>query len=181
MLRLEIVLEEVYDEDTSEFTSSTATIELEHSLSSMSKWESKHEKPFLDDSEKSGSELMDYIRLMTLTPEVPEEVYSKLSTANLTAINDYIASKQTATWFSEEQSNNKSPRQETITSELVYYWMISYQIPMECQHWHLNRLFTLIRVFNIKSQKPKKMSAAEIAARNRKLNDERRRKLNTRG
>jgi hypothetical protein len=116
---------------------------------------------------------------MTLTPNIAPEVYQNLPEENFKAIDKYIEAKMTATWFSDPPGAPAS--RDVITAELVYYWMIAFQIPFECQYWHLNRLFTLIRVCNIKQAKPKKMSRAEMAARNRELNAQRRAQLGTSG
>ena len=171
---------EHYDEVAQEFiTLGDVVLELEHSLVSLSKWESIHEKPFLGMTEKSTEEAFSYVQAMCLTPEVPEETFLKLSEANFKAINEYIDAKMTATWFHEAPG---APRtREIITAELIYYWMITFQIPFECETWHLNRLFTLIRVCNIKNAKPKKMSRAEVAARNRELNAQRQKQWGTKG
>ena len=180
MLTIVVPGVEMFDEAAQEFvTRDDVTLELEHSLVSLSKWEQMYEKPFLGKDEKKVEEVLEYIKLMTLTPNVPEQVYQKLSEANVTAINSYIDAKMTATWFNEAPGAPQS--RDVITSELIYYWMISFQIPFECENWHLNRLFTLIRVCNIKQAKPKKMSRAEIAARNRELNAQRKRQLGTTG
>jgi len=171
---------EMFDEKSQEFiTVDDVTLDLEHSLVSLSKWESKYEKPFLGKVEKTTEEVIGYIKAMTLTPNVPDEVYLKLSEQNINAINEYIDAKMSATWFNE--APGAPPSREVITSELIYYWMVTFQIPFECEHWHLNRLFTLIRVCNVKSAKPKKMSRAEIAARNRELNAQRRAQLGSKG
>jgi hypothetical protein len=171
---------EMFDETKQEFvTEGDITLELEHSLVSLSKWESIYEKPFLGKNEKTTQEVLDYIKLMVLTPNISPDVYERLSEDNIRAINKYIEAKMTATWFSD--SPNAPASRDIITSELIYYWMITFQIPFECEYWHLNRLFTLIRVCNLKQAKPKKMSRAEIAARNRELNAQRRQQFGTRG
>jgi len=172
---------ESYDENLDTFVSiGDLTLELEHSLVSLSKWESKFEKPFLGKSEKTTEEVLDYIRCMVVTPNPPEEFLGKLSKENLEAVNAYIDRKMTATWFSEAPGAPKTSR-EVITAELVYYWMTVFHIPFECETWHLNRLFTLIRICNLKQEKPKKMSRAEVAARNRELNAQRKAQLGTTG
>lgn len=171
---------ELFDESTQEFATSEDTIlELEHSLVSLSKWESEFEKPFLGPKEKTNAEVIAYIRCMTISTGVPSDVYARLTSENYTDVNNYINAKMTATWFNENVREPKS--REIITSELIYYWMVALNIPFECQYWHLNRLFTLIRVTNLKNTPSKKMSANEIAARNRALNEQRRAQLKTRG
>ena len=134
---------------------------------------------FLGKAEKTAEEVLDYIKIMTLTPECSRGSFLKLSEGNITEINNYIEAKMTATWFSD--APGAPPSRDVITAELIYYWMITFQIPFECESWHLNRLFTLIRVCNIKQAKPKKMSRSEMAARNRELNAQRRAQLGTTG
>jgi hypothetical protein len=171
---------EMFDDDSQEFVSvGDVTLELEHSLVSLSKWESKYEKPFLGKGEKTTEEVLGYIRAMVLTPNVPEEVFTKLSEENINAVNEYIEAKMTATWFSDAPGAPST--RDIITAELIYYWMVTFNIPFECERWHLNRLFTLIRVCNLKQAKPKKMSRSELAARNRELNAQRRAQLGTKG
>lgn len=171
---------EIFDETTQEFgTQGDVVLELEHSLVSLSKWESEFEKPFLGQAEKTPEEVIGYIKAMVITPNVSQKVFEKLTEANIKAINDYIDRKMTATWFNEDPTASKS--REIITAELIYYWMTVFNIPFECENWHLNRLFTLIRICNIKQGKPKKMSRAEVAAQQRRLNAERKKQLGTRG
>lgn len=171
---------ELFDENTQEFsTVGDVVLTFEHSLVSLSKWEEIFEKPFLGEDEKTEVEILGYIKAMLLTSEVPEEVFSKLSQENLETINTYLNAKMSATWFHDV--HNAPNSRDIFTSELIYYWMIAYNIPFECETWHLNRLFTLIRICSIKQEKPKKMSRSEIAARNRELNDKRKAELGTKG
>jgi hypothetical protein len=180
MLTIVVPGVEMFDEQDQVFvTRDDVTLELEHSLVSLSKWESIFEKPFLGKDEKSTEEILAYVKAMTLTPNVSEELFLKLSEGNVNDINAYIDAKMSATWFSE--APGAPPSRDVITSELIYYWMVTFQIPFVCETWHLNRLFTLIRVCNIKQAKPKKMSRSEIAARNRELNAQRRAQLGTTG
>lgn len=170
---------ELFDEVSKEFKTTTDfVLDIEHSLVSLSKWESKYEKPFLGREQKTNAEVIGYIQCMTLTPDVPSEVYRRLSSENLEAVNTYINAKMTATWFAEDKSKIS---REVITAEVIYYWIISANVPLECETWHLNRLFTLIRVISEKNAPKKKMSMNEIAARNHSINEQRRAQLGTRG
>lgn len=180
MLTITVPGVELFDETAGKFqTSQDFVLNLEHSLVSLSKWEQIYEKPFLGRDEKSNEEVIGYIKCMTITPEAPPEVYSRLSTQNLEDVNTYINAKMSATWFSDNQKSG--PAKEIITSEVIYYWIISFNIPLECENWHLNRLFTLIRVISMKNSPSKKMSPREVAERNRALNEQRRAQLKTRG
>jgi hypothetical protein len=180
MLTIRVSGVESFDDTNQEFSEQGGTLlELEHSLVSLSKWESKHEKPFLGNESKSTEELIDYVKCMVVTPEVPEELFHRLSIQNFEDVHNYIDAKMTATWFSEQPGAPKS--REIITSEVIYYWMTIFNIPFECERWHLNRLFTLIRICNIKQAKPQKMSRGEVAARQRALNAQRKAQLGTTG
>lgn len=181
MLQITIPASESWDESRQEFVyGKEFTLQLEHSLVSLSKWESKWCKSFFSNKEKTYEETLDYIKCMTITQNVGADVYGRLTRDNVEKINEYIEAPMTATYFSEEQNKGKIGR-ETITSELIYYWMIALNIPFECQKWHLNRLITLILVCNIKNTPPKKMSGRDIMSRNAALNAARRKKYNTRG
>lgn len=181
MLKLLIPAGELWNDKTQEFVYlKEQTLLLEHSLVSLSKWESKWKKPFLSSTDKTEEETLDYIRCMTLTKNVDPHVYENLSADNIEAIKNYIWAPMTATTFSKEEPKGSLGR-EIVTAELVYYWLIALNIPFECQKWHLNRLLTLIRVCNIKNQPPKKMSQSSIMRRNASLNAARRKRLNTRG
>lgn len=179
MLEITIPAVEKWDQIKQEFINKPAqTLRLEHSLVSLSKWESKWCKPFLTKDNKTIEETIDYVRCMTITQNVKPEVYFNLTPENIAQINAYIEAPMTATYFSQDKGK---PSREQITAELIYYWMIAFNIPFECQKWHLNRLLTLIRVCNIKSQPPKKMSKNEIMSRNAALNAQRRAMLGTKG
>jgi hypothetical protein len=180
MLQITIPAVELWDERKQEFvTTKEQTLQLEHSLVSLSKWESKWCKPFLSKQEKTFEETLDYIKCMTITQNVDPEVYNYLTNENIEEIKKYIEAPMTATYFSDDKTVKSS--REQITAELIYYWMIALNIPFECQKWHLNRLLTLIKVCNIKNQPPKKRSKKEIMSRNAALNAARRKQLNTKG
>ena len=180
MLQIKIPAMEAWDENKEEFvqTSHEQVLQLEHSLVSISKWEAKWCKPFLTKEDKTYEETLDYIKCMTITQNVKDETYEHLSKSNIDEINNYIAESRTATTFSDTKVGTS---RETITSELIYYWMIALNIPMECQKWHINRLLTLIRVCNVKNTPPKKMNKREIASRYASLNAARRKQFNSRG
>ena len=178
MLNLEVVMDESFDESKNEFVITVHKLQLEHSLVSVSKWESKFEKPFLSGSDKTQDEILWYIHAMS-SAEIPPEVFSKISPGNISDIQSYISAKMTATWFREEKGVAHS--REVVTAELIYYWMIGLGVPFECQHWHLNRLLTLIRVCNEKNKPPKKRSRAEIAQERRSINEARLAAMKTSG
>lgn len=180
MLQITVPAREIYNEQTNEFINiKEQTLQLEHSLISLSKWESKWCKSFIDSKDKTDEQMFDYVRCMTLTTNVKPEVYKCLSPDNIRQINEYIEAPMTATYFYED--NNKGGKKETLTAELIYYYMIANNIPFECQKWHLNRLITLIRVCSLKNTPPKKMSRRDIMSRNAALNAARRQKMNSKG
>ena len=180
MLRITIPATELWDENKEEFINTKEqTLQLEHSLVSLSKWESKWNKPFLSKDTKTEEEELDYIKCMTITQNVDPNVYKFIPLNVREEIKEYINAPMSATWFSEDKNTKSSSEQ--ITSELIYYWMIAQNIPFECEKWHLNRLITLIKICNIKSQPPKKMGKKAIMSRNAALNAARRKQLNTKG
>lgn len=182
MLQLTIPEREYYDNSKQEFIYiKEQTLVLEHSLISISKWESKWKKPFLSREGKTNEEASDYIRCMTLTPNVDPTIYSGLTKDIFSAVSNYIDDTMTATWFNEKASKKSGGRGQIVTSELIYYWMVAYNIPFECQKWHLNRLLTLIRICEIKNAPDKKMKRKDIYSRNRALNAARKRNLGTSG
>ena len=183
MLQITIPAVEEWDEVNQEFIySKEQKLQLEHSLVSLSKWESKWCKPFLSKDIKTEEETIDYIRCMTLTRNVDDNVYTYMTPQNINKVNEYIDAPMTATWFSDDKKKkNAKSNSKPVTAELIYYWMIALNIPFECQKWHLNRLLTLIRVCNEENKPPKKMSTKEIMDRNAALNAARRQKLHSKG
>ena len=173
MLRITIPGREFWDEVNNEFVSyDDCELKLEHSLVSLSKWESKWQKPFLT-TDMNGEQTLDYIKIMTINSDVDPEVYTRLTQENIETIRDYISNPMTATTFRKDQSGKRN--NEIVTAELIYYWMIAYNIPFDCQKWHLNRLLTLIQVCEVKNNpNKKKMSMNEIYSQNSSINAARR-------
>lgn len=188
MLEIQIDSKEGFDESKNEFVKfPKVTLQLEHSLISISKWESKWHKPFLQYSKNlTQEEIFDYIRCMTISPgNIDSRVYYFLSQKNIDDIIAYIQNPMTATWINEDKKN-KGKSKEIITSELIYYWMVALQIPFECQKWHLNRLLMLIKVCNAKNEeanpnKKNKLGQRELMSRNAALNAQRKARLHTKG
>lgn len=177
---------EFFDEKKEEFVTvpgkpaiKEQTLKLEHSLVSLSKWESKWCRPFLDKKEMTVEETLDYIRCMTVTQNVSPEVYQRIPDDVIKQISEYINAPMTATWFPKETEKKSS--NEVVTSELIYYWMVALQIPPQYEKWHLNRLITLIRICNAKNAPPKKMSKRSIMSQNAALNAARRKQFNSKG
>lgn len=180
MLRL-VIFDEGWDRENSVFVQlNEVVLELEHSLLSLSKWESHWELPFLSTVNKTQEQMLWYIEAMTLTPDFPPGVFDRLSNENFAQINEYLGAKHSGTWFNDTQPTR--PSREIITSEIIYYWMTTLNIPFEpCETWNLNRLFAFIRVCNLKSAPQKKMSKTEIAHQNRTLNAQRKAQMGTAG
>lgn len=165
MLKLVIPPSEIYNEETNEFTEiKGATLQLEHSLVSLSRWESITHKPFLQDRPPKTKEEIDlYIQCMTVTQNVDPEVYKCLTDKDREKVLKYIDDPMTATWFNEDKTRKGVGRSnELITSEYLYYMMVDMNIPPEYQKWHLNRLLTLIRIIALKSKGNKKMPKGDI-------------------
>jgi hypothetical protein len=176
MLELDVVMEESFDEATSKFvTTDSVKVTLEHSLFSMSKWESFWEEAFLGKKDKTHEQTISYVKFMIIDNGLPPGVFEKLIESHLRTINNYITAAMTATKL--YNNPNATQSREIVTSELIYYWMISLNVPVEFEHWHLNRLITLIRVINLKNSPKRKMSSAE----RRNLNRQRLSNHNTRG
>ena len=180
MLQITIPATELWNEKTNEFVKTKEQIlQLEHSLVSLSKWESKWCKPFMSKTDKTSEETIDYIRCMTITQNVDFDVYNCITNEIVEEVSKYIEAPMTATTFSNDNKNVIN--REIITAEIIYYWMVALTIPFECQKWHLNKLLTLINVCNIKNQPNKKTGKGNIYAHNRALNEARRKQLNTAG
>lgn len=180
MLQITIPATEQWDEKNQVFVKTDEQVlRLEHSLVSLHKWESKWHKSFLFTKEKTYEETLDYIKCMTLTQNVNPDVYYCLTNENITQINEYIADPMTATYIYEDEK--KGANRDKVTAELIYYWMISLEIPFECQKWHLNQLLSLIKVCNVKNSPKKRMSNRDILRRNKALNEARKKSMHTRG
>lgn len=177
MLVIDVVTAESYDETTEKFVSAeTVRLNLEHSLVSLSKWEAIWEKPFLSMRERANEETVSYIKTMIVGPEPSSEVFYKLLTDHMDRIMEYVSAKSTGTHIPEQ--SNGTGRQETVTSEMIYYWMAKMNIDVTiCQHWHLNRLFAYLRLHALKETPARKMSMEERRA----LNKQRQREWNTTG
>lgn len=180
MLHIIVPSHELFDEATQSFSyTEDVTITLEHSLVSLSKWESRTEKPFLGPGTKTKEETLMYIQDMIISDDFPPDITERLTEENFRQINAYVESKQTATTFA--QLREEKGGKETITSELIYYWMVMFNIPFVCETWHLNRLFSLIRICNIKQQKPNKKATKSSLEQRRALNEQRRAALGSAG
>lgn len=185
-MRLRIELgDEYFDESKMEFFyTNNVTIEMEHSLFTISKWEMKYKKPFIEKKEaktKTEEEVKDYVKMMIINmdeKDITDDIVNTLFTKHSHKINEFINDNMTATTFRNEKKGHSS---EIITSELIYYWMILNEIPVEFEHWHLSRLLTLIRICNIKNSPPKKRSARDIMSENNRINAARRAKYGSKG
>lgn len=182
MLRLKVVTDEGFNDETQQFVDVMSfDLELEHSLVSLSKWEEIWEVPFLGNQEKTKEQTLSYIMCMDLLGNFTQEIFPHLKADQFLQITEYIDAKKTATTVTERPG---PPSTQIVTSELIYYWMIALNIPVEFETWHLNRLLMLIKVCNIQNSKgdPKnRMSSSEAAAQRRALNDQRRREFGSRG
>lgn len=182
MLKITIPATELWDEVHEEFLyAKEITLQLEHSLISLSKWESKWNKAFLTNRKKTEEEIIDYIRCMTMTQNVPDDVYLRITPSVVKEIYDYINAPMTATVINSNVPRSGGGNRDVLTSEVIYYQMIALNIPFECEKWHLNRLLTLIRVCDIKNAPPKKMGRNAIMNQNAALNAARRKRFNSKG
>lgn len=180
MLTIIVTDVENFDENTQSFMETKGfIIELEHSLASISKWESEFEKPFLASDPKTQDESLGYIRCMCLGSDVTTDMLSRLSPKQMSQINAYINAKMTATWFTERPQAGKA--REIVTSEVIYYWMSALTLPFGCDQWHFNKLLTLIKVANSKNAPQKNTPRRDMAAQRRSINASRQQRYNTTG
>lgn len=180
MLKLSIPERSFWDEQNECFVyTKGGTLTLEHSLLSLSRWESKWKKSFLNEEHKTEEEMRDYIRCMDISSSTNPELYLGIGRKEMQQINDYINDPMTATTFHDQQ---KGRSREIITNEIIYYWMVESGIPFDpCEKWHLNRLMTLIRVINLKQQPAKKMKQSDWLKQRSELNAARRRAMHSHG
>lgn len=182
MLEIYIEPQEFLNEETNEIIRvPDAKLQLEHSLISIKKWESKWHKPFLGKAEKTNEELLDYIRCMSLTSNINPLVFQYLPPHIMVEIINYIKDPMTATWFNTNSIGASKSSMETITNEIIYYWMIKFGVPFECQKWHIEQLLALIKTISIKDAPSKKMSKQEELAQRKALNAKRRAQMKSRG
>lgn len=180
MLVINLPKTEYWDEKKEEFVySDGGVLKLEHSLISISKWESKWHKPFLGDSEKTPDEILDYIKCMTINGDTRDGIYDNLTSVEYNKINDYIKNPMTASTVTRR--GPKGSTREIVTSELIYYWMINYGVPVEFEKWHINRLLMLIQICEAKQSKPQRQSARDIYSQQKALNAARKKQRNSRG
>ena len=179
MLLIVIPEIELWDEQKEEFIRTKAhKLALEHSLLSISKWESKWCKPFLLKEPKTAEQDIDYIKCMTITQNVDPKVYNYLTNENFQEINKYIEAPMSASTVSDMPGGTS---REMVTSELIYYWMVSLNIPFECQKWHLNRLLMLIKICNAKNKPSKHYNKRDLYRQHSKINSINRKRFNSKG
>lgn len=186
MLNLMIPEQKLFDNEKSQFfTVPKCELQLEHSLISIKKWEAKWHKAFLSDDKKTDEEIRDYIQCMTINRNVSKEIYSYIPKDIMAIIAAYIKDPMTATTIRDNRPEGKGFVKSNITAELVYYWMITYGIPVEFEKWHINQLMTLIQLIQKKQKRPgkdKNRNSSKSAAQQRaQLNAQRRAMYNTNG
>lgn len=159
-IRVHINPTEMWDEDNARFVNTKPLdITIEHCLSSVSEWEAKWEQAFLGRKKKTTEMIIDYIRCMVVDHSVTyEDLIGLTSSENeeaLKQIQDYIASRQSATFFQNQRHATGGPR-DLPTSEVMYSWMVEYGIDWEAQYWHLNRFLNLVHICNIHEERKQK-------------------------
>lgn len=178
--KVEIPEREFFDEENNRFIKvPQTTLLMEHSLVSISKWESKWHIPYLSNKPKTREQTIDYLRCMTITQNVDPFLFYCIPDKELLKIKDYIENPMTATTFSDEEG--KGHTKKVLTSEVLYYYMTMYNIPVEFEKWHINRLLTLIKVCSEENKPKKKIGSKKLASKYASLNAARRAKLNSKG
>lgn len=161
------------------------TLVLEHSLISVQKWEAKWHVAFLNRGTRTFEQTIDYLRCMTLTPNVPEEIYYCIPEKEMKKVLDYVDDPMTATRVNDDSESQRGfgrkIGREVVTAEVIYYWMISLNIPAEYKKWHLNQLLTLIRVINAKNQPKKKRRMKDVLEEYRAINEANKARFHTEG
>ncbi len=184
-IKIEVKGSEMFDENTGRFIEvKPAVLTLEHSLIAISKWEARFHIPFLREGDKTPEQIEYYIQCMTINQNIDPNTYKGITSDQQKQILAYIKDPMTATWINDggkPAKGRKKGSDQEVTSELIYYWMVSYRIPSEYEKWHLNRLLTLIQICNQYNQPQKKLSKNEIIKNNDALNEARRAAMNTRG
>jgi len=181
MIKITIPPSELWDDNRQEFITITEPIiiPMEHSLVSIHEWEKQWHKPFLKKfPKKTTDETVSYLACMSLRDDVDPKVFYAIPKGEMERINKYIEDPMSAR---TKSSGQRSAKRETITAELIYFWMFTYNIPYECREWHLNSLLSLIELCSIKNTPPKKMSASQKYAKYNALNNARRKAFHTKG
>ena len=188
MLEIIVKASEQWDEDKQEFYTlqKDTVLKLEHSLLSISKWESKWHTNFIGNEKLTLEQSIDYVRCMTVTPKVNPKIYSVITKENLSEIAEYIKNPMTATVVKQAPDGVRRYgkfHSDNLTSEEIYYYMIEFGVPFECEKWHLNRLLTLLKVCSVKQMQAngKKMPSGQLAKQYAQLNSMRRAARGTKG
>lgn len=154
-------------------------LQFEHSLRSLSKWESIHKVPWLNGVQKTPSEMLDYYQCMMLSPKLDPNLVYALEPEQMEELTKYINTDQTASSIPSQGPPQHNP--EITTSELVYFWMVALKINWEAQDWHFSRLMMLIQITSFKQQPPKKRPMREVITDMRAENERRLKLFKTSG
>jgi hypothetical protein len=154
-------------------------LKFEHSLLSLSKWESRTKRPFYTRDQKTPTELLEYFRDMLVSPEDDPDLVYLLDPKQMDELGTYINAQLTASSVPREDPKYNG---EQTTSELIYYWLSQLKIPFHpTETWHLSRTLMLVQIASFKQQPPKKRPVTDTLAKWAKMNDERRQRFNTSG
>lgn len=182
MLTVHIPDVELFNNATGEFSyAKGGTLTLEHSLVAVHEWESKWKKPYLSQKKKTREESVDYIRCMIVEGHVDDEALRAIPNDVMTTVDNYIHDPMTATIIHSEGQSSNSSNGTFTTAEIIYWQMTVLNIPIVFETRHLNKLLTLIKICSIKNGKPKMLSKQERYERNRKINEQNKKRYNTKG